>query len=356
MVLYSLYGGDTLKENYLVTKSNKLISANYDLSLQEQKIILTLASMVQPKDEEFREYEFKIKDFINLLGIKDQSKYQEVPQITKELIKKVFEIREGNKIIQLSWLCSAIYEIGKGTVTLKFAPELKPYMLQLKEFYTSYKLNNVLELKSKYSIRIYEILKSHEYKKQGYIEIDLEELRKMVGANEKAYKTYANFKNKVILKAQEELQDKTDISFDFEEIKTGRKVTSIKFYIHSNTKANDETAITTDAEQEQLLPTDRIKQVQAIFKENITDIEAQKMYDAAGGNIQVIKDKYSIVHSMNNCKNVVGAMMAAIKENWTLKVSSRRPGGMFNNYDMRTYDIKELEKRLLGRYIEEDTE
>ena len=48
----------TLNKNYIVTKSNKLITCNYDLSLQEQKIILTLASMVQPADTEFKEYEF----------------------------------------------------------------------------------------------------------------------------------------------------------------------------------------------------------------------------------------------------------------------------------------------------------
>ncbi|NFG42503.1 replication initiation protein [Clostridium botulinum] len=64
-----------------------MITSNYDLSLQEQKIILTLASMVQPNDTEFKEYEFKIKDFIQLLGLKDQSKYTELPKITKELKK-----------------------------------------------------------------------------------------------------------------------------------------------------------------------------------------------------------------------------------------------------------------------------
>ena len=41
-----------------------------------------------------------------------------------------------------------------------------------------------------------------------------------------------NVKNRIILKAQQELKEKTDISFDFEEVKTGRKVTSIKFHIY----------------------------------------------------------------------------------------------------------------------------
>ena len=61
----------------------------------------------------------------------------------------------------------------------------------------------------------------------------------MVCANEKAYSIYNNFKNKVILQAQKELAEKTDISFEFEEIKTGRKVTGIKFCISSSKVMNE---------------------------------------------------------------------------------------------------------------------
>ena len=107
-----------MDKNYIVTKANVLVTANYDLSLQEQKLILTLASMVQPTDEEFKEYQFKIKDFMELLGVQDKSKYIEIPKITKDLMKKVFEIKEGKDIIQLSWLSSARYKTGEGLVVL----------------------------------------------------------------------------------------------------------------------------------------------------------------------------------------------------------------------------------------------
>ncbi|EPY6472502.1 replication initiation protein, partial [Clostridium sporogenes] len=83
-----------MEKNYLVTKSNYFImNSSYDLSLEEQKLILTLASMVQPDDEEFKTYEFKIGDFMKLLGIEDKSKYTKIPRVTKELMKKVFEIQ-----------------------------------------------------------------------------------------------------------------------------------------------------------------------------------------------------------------------------------------------------------------------
>ncbi len=64
-----------MNSEYLVTKSNYFImNSSYDLSLEEQKIILTLASMVQPTNEEFKPYNFRISAFMQLVGINDKSK------------------------------------------------------------------------------------------------------------------------------------------------------------------------------------------------------------------------------------------------------------------------------------------
>ncbi len=158
-----------MDNDYIVSKSNYFImSSAYDLSLEEQRIILTLASMVQPSDEEFKLYKFKISEFIKLLGIKDQSKYSVLPVVTKELMKKVFEIETNNSIIQVAWLSSAEYIKETGTIELEFSPKLKPYFLQLKSFFTNYKLSNILSMKSKYSPRLYEILKMNEFNKKGF--------------------------------------------------------------------------------------------------------------------------------------------------------------------------------------------
>ncbi|MBU3093747.1 replication initiation protein [Clostridium sp. CF011] len=334
-----------MDKDYIVTKSNSLINCNYDLSVQEQKIILTLASMVQPQDTEFKEYEFKIKDFIELLGVKDEKKYTEIPRMTKELMKKVFEIREGKDIIQLSWLSSARYKTGKGIVILKFDSNLKPYMLELKELYTSYKLQNILSLKSKYSIRLYEILKSNLFKKQ--VTIELEEVKNMVGSKEKTYDTYGNFKSKILIKAQKELAEKTDINFRYEEIKTGRKVTSIKFYINinKNTCKNEIAATLADIRPEPQEKTDAIKLVKEIIREPVTDDEAQSILDSANGDIHIIKEKYRYSVASAKIDNVVGWLINAIKKDYKI---AKGKVDKFNDYDQREYDFDQLEKKLLG--------
>jgi len=336
-----------VEKDYLVTKSNYFImNSSYDLSLQEQKIILTLASMVQPSDEEFKSYKFIIKDFMKLLGIEDKSKYTEVPKITKELMKKVFEIEEGDTLIQTAWISGAIYKKGTGCVELTFSSYLKPYMLKLNSMFTQYKLSNILSMKSKYSSRIYEILKCNEFKKQGLIEIEIEELRKLL-KSKNTYPKYNDFKRKIIIQTQRELKEKTDINFDFEEIKTGRKVTSLKFYIHSNESevdkdptADEEISATTDRPCNDL-----IKQVQSIcYKHKITTHEASCILSDANNNIGLIKQRYKYLLTQKKVNNMVGYMRSIIitydKAQKNIKIDN------FNNFEQREYDFEKLEKNL----------
>lgn len=343
-----------MNENYIVKKSNYFImNSSYDLSLEEQKIILTLASMVQPTDVEFKPYDFKIKDFMDLVGVEDKKKYIEIPKITKELMKKVFEIHEGNKIIQTAWISGVIYEKGTGTVTLKFNPDLKPYMLQLSELFTQYKLANILSMKSKYSIRLYEILKANEFKKQGYIEIEVEELRKLVKADD-IYPLYADFKRFVILKAQKELKKMSDISFDFEEIKTGRKVTSIRFYIKSNKsraikepKAIDELSATIEADNNQELQK-RIEQVIKIMDEHdVTKDEAMRIYSSAKGDLYQVKEVYEHFKGQQ-ADNFIGLMISMVKPGAFNEPKRNSKKLKFDNFTPREYDYNDLEKKLLG--------
>jgi plasmid replication initiation protein len=333
-----------MNENYLVTKSNTLITSSYDLSLQEQRIILTLASLVQPTDDNFKSYEFSIKDFKELLGVEDKSKYTEIPKITKELMQKVLEIKQDKKIIQVAWLSSAEYEKGSGKIELEFSPKLKPYMLGLKEFYTSYRLKNVLELKGKYSIRMYEILKSNEFKK--IVEIKVDELRKILKADTGSYLTYQNFKNRIILQSKRELCSKTDICFDFEEIKTGRKVTSLKFHIKSNNKDINYRAAQIESEKED--KEEYIEKVKkAMYDYKITSLEAKKIYDSSNGNIELISKVYNHFKS-KKVENFVGTMISMVKPGVFQEPKSNVPKTKFNDYDQRTYDYDVLEKKLLG--------
>ncbi|PAK45909.1 replication initiation protein [Priestia megaterium] len=220
-----------------VTKSNILIESTYKLSLQEQRILLIMASKVQPNDETLKTYRFRAKDFIEIVGNKKGTGfYSYLKEIVNGLQTKILTIKEKGRQRNYNWVITSIYEENEGYITLQFHPSLKYLFLELKEKFTSYQLENVVRLNSVYSIRIYELLKQYERLRKR--ELTLEELRHFLAIEPTKYKQYGHFKSKVLAVAQKEINNKTDIHFEFVEIKTGRKVTSIEFIITSSPALN----------------------------------------------------------------------------------------------------------------------
>lgn len=293
-----------IKNHNFVTKSNRLIEANYKLGAIEQKIILCLASNIQPSDSDFKTYTLPIKEFAGLIGVKGQHKYSDLKKITKELMQKVFEVRIDKKVIQVAWLSYVAYNETEGSIDIRFDPFLRPYLLELKREFTSYKLENVVQLKSTYAIRIYELLK--QYEKIQERTFSLGNLRKLLGA-EDIYPAYGNFKQRVLVPAQKELKNKTDISFNLEEIKSGRRVTKVKFIIHS-VKQN---------KGEQLnLFTSRVKNLGLLMGVQVTDEIIQSWEKYGEENVLLLMEKIQDRKDINNpIGYITKVLRASSKEN-----------------------------------------
>jgi len=224
-------------ENYIVTQGNNLIEAHHNkpLTAREQKIVLTMVSAIQPSDEDFKEYRISLKDFSEMLGLKGSTKYSEIKNIVKDLMGKTIEIpkKEGGWLLS-HWVSSAEYMDGEGAIELTFSPKLKPYLLQLKHQFTSYRLSNVLSLSSTYSIRLYELMKKWQH--LGKWVCSVEDLKGKLGIGEGKYPRYANFKARVLKAAIDEVTDKTDLYISFKEIKKGRSVDRVEFTIKHSTE------------------------------------------------------------------------------------------------------------------------
>ena len=173
-----------------------------------------------------------LKEFSQILGTKNKDLYSRVSQYVELLREKDLTIVKENSILKMKWLSSAEYFVDEGYVELEFSPKLKPYLLMLKERFTKLSLDQMVSFNCQYSGRIYELLK--QYESIGKRIFSIEDLRVLLGIKIGEYKFYADFKRKIILKATEEINSDSDLLIDFKEIKTGRKVTSIKFYIKTN--------------------------------------------------------------------------------------------------------------------------
>lgn len=221
-----------MEDKYLVTQSNNLIEARHKkpLTAREQKIVLTMVSMIQPADEDFKDYRISVKKFSEMLGLKGSVKYTQMKEIAENLMTKTIEIpKENGGWILANWISSAEYKEGEGVIDLSFSPKLKPYMLQLKNQFTSYRLSNILNLNSTYSIRLYELMKKWQH--LGKWGCSIEDLRGKLGVGKEIYPRYANLKARVLATAIEEVNEKTDLYIGFNEIKKGRSVERIEFTI-----------------------------------------------------------------------------------------------------------------------------
>jgi plasmid replication initiation protein len=308
---------DTFKENRLVVKSNDLIEASYKLTLQEARIVLLLASMINRDDDGFKLYQIKVKDFAKFVGIdKNKNIYKQLAQITEKLGKRTLSIKKEGSVLQMGWLASSEYFFNEGYVELEFSDKLKPYLLQLKDRFTKYQLSSVLELKSFYAIRLYELLKQWEKLKTRTVEV--QELRHALGIPDNKYKQYGHFKDRVLNSAQNEINSKTETYFDFTEIKKGLKVVMLKFEIQSN--LNKPHQIIVPPKVEKVKNTPLYQQLTEYFCLNpksaleiINDYPESQILE----NIEYVKHQ----QSKGKINDIAPYTIKAIKENYKLQLS-----------------------------------
>ena len=231
--------------NDIVRKSEALVKARYSLNPLALKFITTIIANLKRGDKVDKEYIFRIKDFAEMMGISYHDIYAEMEEAAEELLKKPLHIKTESGWLMANWIADAEYKEGEGYISFTISKKLKPYFLAVKEKFLQYRLENILKLKSGYSIRMYEILKDWYNQRERYNGIKkVEKIIEVKWIRETlelpaSYK-YNMFKRRVIEKAKEQLAEHTDIIFDYEEIKTGRKVTHLKFIVEENPNAKND--------------------------------------------------------------------------------------------------------------------
>lgn len=298
----------------LIVKNNKFVEARYKLTPAEAKVVTLLASVINKSDEDFKNHRFKVTELLKLTGL-GEGNYDDLRELTYNLMQKVLQIKENNSLLQVAFLSKARYNYDEGTVDLRFDPDLKPYLLKLKKDFVQYRLENILQLKSFYSIRFYELLV--KWKKVSKFKVSIDELKETFKIEGKSYSRYNDFKKRVLLPAQQELHEKTDLSFEFEEIKTGRKITHINFKIKkTNKKANPISIKSLEVEinknnqssEEELI-------LEKLIKLEVPINTAKKLIDEF--DLNRISSQIGYINYRKAIKNKAGMLIKSIKENWS---------------------------------------
>jgi plasmid replication initiation protein len=223
--------------------ANQLVKGRYTLTKEEQNFIYLMISQINKDDSEFREYQIHIKDLES--AELTQKKYSRYRNFAKSLMSKVITIEDEKRILTSNWFSHIEYIKNTGIIRATISKKLKPYLLQLKTEFTQAKLPTLLQFNSKYTSRLYLLLKcdfdrQKKHKQNLYVIYDIQDLKNRFELPKSYLNIYQNFKKKFLEVSINEINEKTDLQVDYFEHKTGRKITSIELCISHKEKTENQ--------------------------------------------------------------------------------------------------------------------
>jgi len=214
--------------------ANQIVQARHRLDPQQQKVIAWAIGQIARDDTDFLTHTLSVSEFRQLIGTDSGRIYAQMEAVTKSLLRAIVEVRinDGDRRrIAFQWLSRCVYREGEGTVEIRFHNELRPYLLELRSRFTQLRLDRFFRLRSSYSIRFYERLEMQRGLSRQTWTMTLGELREWLSIEPDAYQFFGLFRARVLDQAQRELDAKSDWSFSFQPVKTGRKITGVEFTI-----------------------------------------------------------------------------------------------------------------------------
>jgi plasmid replication initiation protein len=234
------------ERDYLVVKGNDLVQrSRFELSLAEQKTVAYICSLIKPAVPSPKtygvpyqlEYDFDIREYCKVCEFDyDAGKnYGDVKRTLKKLRDRSMWLKMGDRDVLTGWLAKAETNKRSGLAKIKLDEDMVPFLFALQERFTQYHLYNILAMKSAYSVRIYELMKSYLFQRSKVFKLD--ELKRLLMVDEVAsYKRYPDFRRFVLDVAMKEINELTDIKVSYDALKEGRRmVVKIEFVIQQKT-------------------------------------------------------------------------------------------------------------------------
>lgn len=237
----------------LVVKDNALIEASHKLGETEQRLIL-LAILEARKEcntvEQLQGKELTIhaEDYAKTFGISRQMAYKALRESVIGLYRAEWGYKylteKGEKRVRYErFTQSADYGEGSGAVKFMFSNAIIPMLVELEKRFTVYEIEQVAQLSSGYSIRLYEFFMQYFDKEEGkgWFEISLDDLRFRFGLLPTEYTRMGDFKKGVLDLAIQQINNSTNLKASYEQRKRGRTIIGFRFNfkVKSNQKSKN---------------------------------------------------------------------------------------------------------------------
>ncbi len=145
----------------------------------------------------------------------------------------------------------AEYWPKKGIIELTMYHAVIPVFLYLGSGYSQYGYEDALILSSEYAQMLFTNLA--RFRGTGIWRVNLEELRRIIGADEKSYNNYSAFRTRVIDLSLRQINEHTNLLVTYKPVMQGRGVIGIEFSIQTKTPPEELEQETKKAEIKQRL-------------------------------------------------------------------------------------------------------
>ena len=223
-------------KNELVVKDNVLINASYNLEVTEQRLIMLAIITARESGKGITadsKLEIHASDYASRFGVSNEGAYWALKNAVLNLFERQFSFKEADKkgnigTVKSRWVSRIKYIDTTATLEVTFAPDVVPLITRLEQHFTSYQLKQVIQLKSKYSIRLYELLIA--WREVGKVpQIELSDFREKLGIDADEYVRMSDFKVRVLEPSIKQINEHTDILVTYEQHKKGRTITGFSF-------------------------------------------------------------------------------------------------------------------------------
>ena len=217
-----------------VAVSNEMIMARLDWNIMMHRILMVLISQIDSKDDDsFQIQRVSARRVRDMAQVSQKSIHEEAAEATARLVREPIEFWSADKKDYEGYpifsMCK--YKSREGTIEAKFNEDARPYLLQLREHFTQYRLRQAIPLSTPYAIRTYEISKMIERPDgRRSKQIPVSRFRKMFSLENK-YERHSDMRRRVIDPSVEQVNEKTDVDVRCRDVRDGQTPIALQWTV-----------------------------------------------------------------------------------------------------------------------------
>ncbi|WP_122893886.1 replication initiation protein [Arcobacter peruensis] len=218
-----------MKKELVVVQKNKFIRGDFSfLGVRDIKILKLLVSKVNSTSEEFYDYYFITKEEVRTFHFNERNIHSYIKTSLRKLSSVFVVVKNSDdEEIEVSLVGKIIYDKKRGTYKVPLSSDLKEYLLDIKKEFTKYKLENLINLKRKEEIKLYEYFKSISFE---VFTISIVNLKEIMELKKKSFDSFFNF-HKKLKETITSINNHTDIQIEFNIMKIDNQSKNIQFFI-----------------------------------------------------------------------------------------------------------------------------